>query len=102
MTPRGLLISVLFALAASAPPQGQAPDPVPRRPLVPTIPIQDHLSGGERATFTARTDARLLVLNGEPLREPVVQYGPFVMNSEAEIRQAFIDFSRGAFGHLEE
>ena len=57
---------------------------------------------GERATFTARTDARLLVLNGEPLQEPVVQYGPFVMNSEAEIRQAFLDFSRGAFGYLEE
>lgn len=57
---------------------------------------------GELANFTANADARLLVLAGEPLKEPVVQYGPFVMNSEAEIRQAFIDFSRGAFGYLEE
>ncbi len=57
---------------------------------------------GTHATFIAKTDTRLLVLNGEPLKEPVVQYGPFVMNSEAEIRKAFIDFSRGAFGYLED
>jgi redox-sensitive bicupin YhaK (pirin superfamily) len=42
--------------------------------------------------------ARLLVVSGEPLGEPVVAYGPFVMNSEDEIRQAYLDFHRGLFG----
>lgn len=57
---------------------------------------------GERVAIEATTAAELLVLNGEPLREPVVQYGPFVMNTEREIQQAFADFARGKFGHLED
>jgi redox-sensitive bicupin YhaK (pirin superfamily) len=46
----------------------------------------------------AERPARLLVVTGEPLRERVVAYGPFVMNSEAEIRQAYLDFHSGKFG----
>jgi redox-sensitive bicupin YhaK (pirin superfamily) len=38
-----------------------------------------------------------LVLSGEPIDEPVVGYGPFVMNSESEIRQAIADFNSGRF-----
>ena len=41
--------------------------------------------------------ARALVLAGKPLREPVVQYGPFVMNSREEIEQAVADYQSGAF-----
>jgi redox-sensitive bicupin YhaK (pirin superfamily) len=41
---------------------------------------------------------RLLLLQGRPIGEQVVQYGPFVMNSEQEIRQAFADFRRDEFG----
>jgi redox-sensitive bicupin YhaK (pirin superfamily) len=41
--------------------------------------------------------AKLLVLAGRPLREPVVQYGPFVMNSREEIEQAVADYQSGAF-----
>lgn len=57
---------------------------------------------GERIVITATSDAQLLVLNGEPLREPVVSYGPFVMNTRAEIQQAIVDLNAGKFGHLDD
>jgi quercetin 2,3-dioxygenase len=44
----------------------------------------------------------LLVLSGEPLNEPFVGYGPFVMNTEEEIRQAIEDYNQGKFGFLED
>jgi redox-sensitive bicupin YhaK (pirin superfamily) len=40
--------------------------------------------------------ARVLIVAGRPLNEPIAQYGPFVMNSSAEIHQAVADFQRGA------
>jgi redox-sensitive bicupin YhaK (pirin superfamily) len=43
-------------------------------------------------------DAEVLLLQGRPLGEPVAQHGPFVMNSAAEIRQAFVDYERTKFG----
>jgi redox-sensitive bicupin YhaK (pirin superfamily) len=49
-----------------------------------------HVEGGAAG-------ARLLIVGGRPLREPVAKYGPFVMNSQAEIRQAIDDFRRSAF-----
>lgn len=45
-------------------------------------------------------DARVLLLAGEPIDEPVVGYGPFVMNSRDEIRQAIADFNSGRFGNM--
>ena len=46
----------------------------------------------------APADARLLLIAGRPLREPIVQYGPFVMNTEQEIYQAVSDFRDGRLG----
>ena len=54
------------------------------------------LSDGDSVTITAGTDgARFLLLAARPLREPVVQYGPFVMNSRDEIEQAIHDYNEG-------
>ena len=46
----------------------------------------------------ASTDAKLILVAGKPLKEPIVQYGPFVMNTKAEIYQAMTDFRDGRLG----
>jgi quercetin 2,3-dioxygenase len=56
-------------------------------------------NGGE-FTIGVETDATLLVLSGQPLNEPVVGYGPFVMTSDREIAQAIRDYQSGRFGSL--
>ena len=53
---------------------------------------------GEGFSLEANNDAKVLVLSGEPLDQPVVGYGPFVMTSRAEIDQAIKDFNSGQFG----
>ncbi|MFI8417606.1 pirin family protein [Serratia sp. NPDC078593] len=55
---------------------------------------------GDAITLEANNDVSLLVLSGEPIDEPIVGYGPFVMNSEAEIQQALRDVNSGHFGTL--
>jgi len=55
---------------------------------------------GSGISLTAKTDTKLLVMDGEPIPEPVVGHGPFVMNSRAEIQQAFEDYQLGRMGEL--
>ena len=57
---------------------------------------------GEHITITTEHDsASFLVLAGRPIKEPMARYGPFVMNTQAEIRAAFDDYQNGKMGHLE-
>lgn len=51
-------------------------------------------------TIKAEQDSKFLILTGQPLNEPIEGYGPFVMNSKAEITDAINDFNRGKFGSM--
>jgi redox-sensitive bicupin YhaK (pirin superfamily) len=55
---------------------------------------------GNGISVKANTDAKLLLMDGEPIAEPVVGQGPFVMNSRAEILKAFEEYQLGRMGEL--
>ena len=57
---------------------------------------------GELISIEANEDAILLILSGEPIDEPIAQYGPFLMNTPEELQQAIRDVSAGKFGVLED
>lgn len=56
---------------------------------------------GESFSISCEEDAVVLILSGEPIMEPIAAYGPFVMNTKQELMDAFHQFERGEFGHLE-
>jgi len=56
--------------------------------------------GGTGIAIEAAADSTLLLLSGEPIAEPIVGYGPFVMNSPQEIETAMEEFRRGKFGRM--
>jgi len=56
---------------------------------------------GSEFTIKAEDEAEILILSGEPIDEPIASYGPFVMNTNDEIRQTIDDFNSGKFGYLD-
>ena len=57
---------------------------------------------GQQVMIEANSDASVLLLSGDPIEEPIVGHGPFVMNSHEEIVQAIDDFNSGRFGMMPE
>ena len=70
-----------------------------------TVPA-DHFAlfknDGEGFTMEATENAIVLIMSGEPILEPIIAHGPFVMNTKTEIYQAFEDVEKGKFGRLED
>ncbi len=66
----------------------------------------DHMvlmaNDGENFEIEATEDAVVLILSGEPIKEPIAAQGPFVMNTREELSEAFNDFNLGKFGYLED
>lgn len=68
---------------------------------VPTNAFALFENKGEEFSIEATDVAQVLVLSGEPINEPIVAHGPFVMNTREELMQAFHDFNVGKFGYLD-
>lgn len=68
---------------------GETAVPIKRMGILHNAPEADGI------TIVATEDARIILVAGKPLKEPIVQYGPFVMNTQAEIEQALSDFRGG-------
>ena len=94
---------------------GHADQLLQRHLQVPVGPVGHPINQGQLAVFgpgdrisvtadqtqeSRRPALEVLILGGRPIREPVVQYGPFVMNSKAELIQAMDDFQAGKFGAI--
>jgi redox-sensitive bicupin YhaK (pirin superfamily) len=82
-----------FVLAAEG-----SPSIGPRRERIPEGALAQLTSSAELLRIRADQPAQLLVLAGAPIREPIAHGGPFVMNTQEEIEQAFADYRAGRLG----
>ena len=69
-----------------------------RSEAAPQLVVLD--TEGSVVEIDANNDATVLLLSGEPIAEPIVGYGPFVMNTQQEIVDAVNDFNSGKFGRM--
>lgn len=69
---------------------------------VPTDNFALFANEGEQFSIEASDDAVVLLMSGEPIKEPIAAHGPFVMNTNEELSQAFRDYNTGKFGYLED
>lgn len=69
---------------------------------VPTDHLALMQNDGEQFSFQANEDSIVLMISGEPIKEPIAAHGPFVMNTHQELVEAFNDFNQGKFGYLED
>lgn len=60
--------------------------------------LVEFVNDDEEINIEALEDSVIIFCHGKPFNEPIVSYGPFVMNTEAEIKQAMIDYQSGKFG----
>ncbi|MDD2474908.1 MAG: pirin-like C-terminal cupin domain-containing protein [Dysgonamonadaceae bacterium] len=67
---------------------------------VPTDNLVLMANDGDGFQVEATTDALVLVLSGEPIDEPIAARGPFVMNTEGELKETYLEFREGKFGEL--
>ena len=65
---------------------------------VQRLAILDNAPEADGVIVDSAEESRFLLIAGKPLNEPIVQYGPFVMNSDQEIYQAIADFREQRFG----
>jgi redox-sensitive bicupin YhaK (pirin superfamily) len=104
--------TLMLVLAGRVKVLAPVPDPCATLPEGEGIQVngEEAVDAGELAVFgregraivlEAAGDATVLVMSGEPIDEPVVGYGPFVMNTSEEIRQALRDYQSGEMGMLE-
>jgi redox-sensitive bicupin YhaK (pirin superfamily) len=67
---------------------------------LPTDHLAVFANDGEKIVVKADEDSILLVISGEPLNEPIASYGPFLMNTNAQLAEAMDDYRQGKFGYL--
>ena len=102
--PAGLGITMLatalsyYGYRVSFPKVNTPPTITPFAPMS-SLPVLAE-QAGTAITIEANGDVALLLMSGEPIDEPIVGYGPFVMNSQQEIIQAIADFNGGKFGRM--
>lgn len=71
-----------------------------QQPVKGEAQIATFTTSGDQIVIAAEEDSTVLILGGEPIQEPVASYGPFVMNTRAEIMQAVEDYQAGRMGRL--